>query len=340
MEIRQPYLLFLGDAPDQLAAKTAFGVKDWRPEWWLGQLRLEGCGADIGIPDMTIEEAVNTGVKTMVVGIVNAGGKFPDHWVTSIIAALEAGLDVATGLHIRLRDIPGVAEAAEANGRQLHDIRYSDQKFATGQGTRRQGMRLLTVGTDCSVGKKYTSLAIEKEMRARNLNADFRATGQTGILISGRGISIDAVISDFIAGAAEWIAPENEADHWDIVEGQGSLFHPSFAGVTLGLLHGSQPDAFVVCHEPTRTTMRNVKHPIPAIEAVIERTILEGSLTNPDIRCVGISVYSHAYEDNKACAYLAELEEQYNLPATDPIRYGAGPIVDEVLRQFPTPISA
>ncbi len=335
MEIRQPYLLFLGDAPDQLAAKTAFGVVDWRREWCLGQLRLEGCGADVGIPDMTIEEAVKAGVKTMVVGIVNAGGKFPDHWVTSIIAALEAGLDVATGLHIRLRDIPGVAEAAEANGRQLHDIRYSDQKFSTGQGTKRQGMRLLTVGTDCSVGKKYTSLAIEKEMRARNLNADFRATGQTGILISGRGISIDAVISDFIAGAAEWIAPENEADHWDIIEGQGSLFHPSFAGVTLGLLHGSQPDAFVVCHEPTRTNMRNVKHPIPAIEAVIERTILEGSLTNPDISCVGISVYSHAYDDDKAKSYMAELEAQYNLPATDPIRYGTGPIVDEVLRQFP-----
>ena len=339
MEIKQPYLLFLGDAPDQLAAKTAFGVVDWRPGWCLGQLRLEGCGADVGIPDMTIEEAVNAGVKTMVVGIVNAGGKFPGHWINSIIAALEAGLDIATGLHIRLRDLPGVAEAAKVNGRQLHDIRYSDQKFATGQGTKRLGLRLLTVGTDCSVGKKYTSLAIEKEMRARKFKADFRATGQTGILISGRGISIDAVISDFIAGAAEWIAPENDADHWDIIEGQGSLFHPSFAGVTLGLLHGAQPDAFVVCHEPTRTTMRNVKHPIPAIEQVIERTILEGSLTNPDIRCVGISVYSQAYEDTQARAYLAELETRFNLPATDPVRYGAGPIVDEIERQFPNTTS-
>ncbi len=334
MEIKQPYLLFLGDAPDQLAAKTAFGIKDWRPEWCLGQLRLEGCGADIGISDMTIEEGVKAGAKTMVVGIVNAGGKFPDHWVASIIKALEAGLDVATGLHIRLHDLPGVAQAAKANGRQLHDIRYSDQKFATGSGIKRAGLRLLTVGTDCSVGKKYTSLAIEKEMRSRHINAEFRATGQTGILISGRGISIDAVISDFIAGAAEWIAPENDADHWDVIEGQGSLFHPSFAGVTLGLLHGSQPDAFVVCHEPTRTNMRNVKHPIPSIEQVIERTILEGGLTNPKIRCVGISVFSSAYEDEKARAYMSELSTRHSLPVTDPVRYGAGPIVDEVQRLF------
>ncbi len=340
MEIKQPYLLFLGDAHDQLAAKTAAGVVDWRPEWCLGQLRLEGCGADVGIKDMSIEEAVKAGVKTMVVGIVNAGGQFPDHWVKSIISALEAGLDVATGLHIRLHDLPGVAQAAQANGRQLHDIRYSDQKFATGQGTKRQGLRLLTVGTDCSVGKKYTSLAIEKAMRARGMKADFRATGQTGILISGRGISIDAVISDFIAGAAEWIAPENDADHWDVIEGQGSLFHPSFAGVTLGLLHGSQPDAIVICHEPTRTHMRNVKHPIPAIEQVIERTILEGSLTNPNIRCVGISVYSQAYDDEKARAYMSELEARYNLPVTDPIRYGAGPIVDEIQRRYPDTASA
>jgi len=276
----------------------------------------------------------------MVVGIVNAGGKFPEHWIISIIEALEAGMDVATGLHIRLQDLHGVFDAAKANGRQLHDIRFSDQKFATGQGTKRQGMRLLTVGTDCAVGKKYTSLAIEKEMRARHINADFRATGQTGILISGRGISIDAVISDFISGAVEWIAPENDADHWDIIEGQGSLFHPSFAGVTLGLLHGAQPDAFVVCHEPTRTNMRNVKHPIADIADVIERTKLEGSLTNPNIRCVGISVYSQAYEDKKARAYIAELEAQYGLPATDPIRYGAGPIVDEIQRQFPDTTNA
>ncbi len=335
MEIKRPYLLFLGDAPDQLAAKTAFGIVDWRPQWCIGQLRLDGCKADVGLSDKSIEEAVAAGAKTLVVGIVNAGGQFPDHWTKNLVKALEAGLDVATGLHIRLRDLPGVAQAAAANGRQLHDLRFSDRKFATGQGAKRQGLRLLTVGTDCSVGKKYTTLAIEKEMSARGLNADFRATGQTGILISGRGVSIDAVVSDFIAGAAEWITPENDPDHWDVVEGQGSLFHPSFAGVTLGLLHGSQPDAFVVCHEPTRKTMRNVSHPIPSIEEVIERTILEGRLTNPNIRCVGLSIFSQAYEDQQAREYIDHLGSKFNLPATDPIRYGSGPIVDEIQRQFP-----
>ena len=138
--------------------------------------------------------------------------------------------------------------------------------FATGKGTKRPGLRLLTVGTDCSVGKKYTALALEREMHARGLKADFRATGQTGILISGRGVAIDAVVADFISGAAEWLTPANEPDHWDVVEGQGSLFHPSFAGVTLGLLHGAQPDAFVVCHEPTRKTMRGV-----AASAAVDR---------------------------------------------------------------------
>ena len=143
---------------------------------------------------------------------------------------------------------------------------------------RSTGLRLLTVGTDCSVGKKYTALALEKEMRARGLAADFRATGQTGVFISGRGVAIDAVVADFISGAAEWISPAAEPDHWDVVEGQGSLFHPSFSGVTLGLLHGAQPDAFVVCHEPTRTHMRGVKHTLPSIRDVIDLTVACGRL--------------------------------------------------------------
>jgi uncharacterized NAD-dependent epimerase/dehydratase family protein len=246
MDIAKPYLLFLGDVNDQLAAKTAQGVVDWRPDWCVGQLRLDGCKADCGIPDLTIAEAKSKGAKTMVVGVVNAGGVLPDHWMNSIVEALDHGLDVATGLHKRLRSIPEIAAAADRNGRKLHDVRYTDMVFATGKGTKRPGLRLLAVGTDCSVGKKYTTLAIDKEMRARGMKSDFRATGQTGVLISGRGVAIDAVIADFIAGAAEWLSPANDPDHWDVIEGQGSLFHPSFAGVTLGLLHGAQPDAFVV----------------------------------------------------------------------------------------------
>lgn len=335
MEIARPYLLFLGDVPDALAAKTALGIVDWRPEWCLGQLRLPGCAADAKIPDMTPAAAVAAGVKTMVVGVVNAGGVLPEHWVASIVEALDAGLDVATGLHVRLASIPAIAEAAARNGRKLHDVRHTSERFATGKGTKRPGLRLLTVGTDCSVGKKYTALALEKEMRARGLDADFRATGQTGVFISGRGAAIDAVVADFISGAVEWIAPAAAPTHWDVVEGQGSLFHPSFAGVTLGLLHGSQPDAFVVCHEPTRTKMRGVQHALPSIRDVIEATIAMGRLTNPAIRPVGIAINTEHLDEAEARRVCEEAAAFHDLPASDPVRFGVAPIVDRLLTLFP-----
>jgi uncharacterized NAD-dependent epimerase/dehydratase family protein len=171
-------------------------------------------------------------------------------------------------------------------------------------------------------------------MRARGLDADFRASGQTGIFISGRGVAIDAVAADFISGAAEWISPAAAPNHWDVVEGQGSLFHPSFAGVSLGLLHGAQPDAFVVCHEPTRTTMRGVPRPLPSIREVIELTIVCGRLTNPAIRCVGVAVNTQALEEAAARTLLDETRRAYDLPATDPIRFGVEPIVDRLISEF------
>jgi uncharacterized NAD-dependent epimerase/dehydratase family protein len=334
MEIAKPYLLFLGDVRDQLAAKTAQGVVDWRPEWCVGQLRLPGCQADCGLPDMSLSEAFAKSAKTMIVGAVNAGGVLPPHWIVSIVEALRVGLDVATGLHVRLSSIPEIAAAAEKHGRKLHDVRFSDQRFDTGKGVKRPGLRLLTVGTDCSVGKKYTALAIEREMHRRGRAADFRATGQTGVLISGRGVAIDAVVADFISGAAEWLSPANEPDHWDIVEGQGSLFHPSFAGVSLGLLHGAQPDAIVVCHEPTRKTMRGVAHPLPSIEAVIERNLVEGRLTNPSIRCVGLSINTEHLDESVARELLAKTASAHALPCVDPIRFGVAPIVDALERHY------
>ncbi len=334
MQIVTPYLLFLGDVPDALAAKTALGIVDWRPEWCVGQLRLPGCKADAGIPDLTIAEAKAAGVATMIVGAVNAGGVLPEHWVTTIVAALDAGLDVASGLHTRLGDVAAIRDAAARNGRALHDVRHSSERFATGKGVKRPGKRLLTVGTDCSVGKKYTALALESGMRKAGFDADFRATGQTGVFISGRGVAIDAVVADFISGAVEWIAPAAAPDHWDLVEGQGSLFHPSFAGVSLGLLHGAQPDAFVVCHEPTRTHMRGVSHALPSIEEVIALTITCGRLTNPAIRCVGIAINTAALDDGEASALLAETSTRLALPAVDPIRTGVAPIVDEIARVY------
>lgn len=335
MEIRTPYLLFLGDVADGLAAKTAQGIVDWRREWCLGQLRLPGCEADLHIPGLSIAEAASKGARTMVVGVVNAGGVLPERWVPVIVEALGAGLDVASGLHTRLGSIPAISDAAKRHGRQLWDVRHSDRQFETGRGVKRPGMRLLTVGTDCSVGKKYAALALEREMRAKGFDADFRATGQTGIFISGRGVAIDAVVADFISGAAEWISPAADPHHWDVIEGQGSLFHPSFAGVSLGLLHGSQPDAFVVCHEPARLTMRGVSHPPPSIQAVIDLTVRCGSLTNPSIRPTGIAINTAALDENAARDYLKRIEDDHLLPASDPMRFGAASIVDRIAEDFP-----
>ena len=331
--IQTPYLLFLGDVPDQLAAKTAQGIADWRPEWCAGQLRLPGCGADTGVPDMSIEAAVQAGVRTMIVGVVNPGGVMPEHWVATIVQALDAGLDIASGLHRRLVDTPAIAEAAARGKRLLFDARYSQQVFTTGKGTKRSGKRLLTVGTDCSVGKKYTALALEKAMREAGMDADFKATGQTGVFISGRGVAIDAVVADFISGAVEWISPDADPNHWDLIEGQGSLFHPSFAGVSMGLLHGAQPDAFVVCHEPTRTHMRNVTQTLPSIQDVIALTVRCGSLTNPAIEPIGIAVNTQALDEAAARKLLHELAAQHGMPATDPVRFGVTELVAELARR-------
>lgn len=334
MEITKPYLLYLGDARDQLAAKTAAGIVDWRRDWCVGQMRLPGCKADVGLPDMDVAGGVAAGAKTLVIGVVNPGGALPDHWVDDVVGAIEAGMDVANGMHMRLADFPPIAEAAERCGRKLFDVRHSNVRFDTGSGEKRSGRRLLTVGTDCSVGKKYAALALEAEMRSRGLDAEFRATGQTGVLIAGRGVAIDAVVADFISGAAEWLSPAAAPDHWDVIEGQGSLFHPSFAGVTLGLLHGAQPDAFVVCHEPTRRTMRNVSHPPPSIAEVIDATVAAGRLTNPRIRCVGIAINTSALDEAEARAALDGASADHGLPASDPVRFGMAPIVDRLIADF------
>ncbi|GLQ05786.1 N-acetyltransferase DgcN [Sneathiella chinensis] len=328
-ELKTPYLMFLGDVGDQLGAKTAKGIVDWRPEWCLGQLRLEGCAADLGIADMTISEAARAGAKTMVIGIVNSGGFLPDHWVANIVEAMDAGFDIASGLHIRLASVPAIRQAAERTGRKLFDVRHPSGDLPTGKGNKRSGKRILAVGTDCSVGKMYTALAIEKEMHARGMKADFRATGQTGIFIAGSGISVDAVVADFISGAVEQLAPENDPDHWDVIEGQGSLFHPSFAGVSLGLLHGSQADALVLCHEPTRTHMRGIPHqPLPGLKECMDLNLTTARLTNKDVRFVGVSVNTSGLPADQWEAYLKNLEDELGLPCVDAFRNGVAPIVD------------
>lgn len=331
-EIQRPYLLFLGDAHDDLAAKTAHGIADWRRDQCVGQYRLPGCRATLDLPDLSPREGAAAGARTMVIGAVNPGGQIPESWIAALVAALDSGLDLASGMHARLDEIPEIASAAARNGGRLHNVRHPAHSFSTGSGLPRPGKRLLTMGTDCSVGKKYTALALERDMRARGIDADFRATGQTGILIAGQGVAIDAVIADFISGAAEWLSPPSTDDHWDVIEGQGSLFHPSFAGVTLGLLHGAQPDAFVLCHEPTRKSLRNVAAPIPDIADCIDLALRLGRMTNPAIRCVGIAVNTAALPESAAQSLLRGMENDYHLPCIDPVRHGTGPIIDRLMQ--------
>jgi len=331
MAIEHPYLLFLGDAADQLAAKTAQGIAHWRPGWCLGQLRLPGCNADLGLPDVTLEAAVAAGARTLVIGVANRGGVIGPDWVEVLEKALIHGLDLAAGLHNRLTDVPSLNSLAAQHGRRLFDVRHPSRSFEVANGRRRPGKRLLTVGTDCSVGKMYASLALEKEMRARGLDADFRATGQTGILIAGDGVSVDAVVADFISGAVEWLSPANHPDHWDVIEGQGSLFHASFAGVSLGLLHGAQPDVLVLCHEPTRRHLRGLPdYPVPDLRECLEANLAAARLTNPDVTCEGIAVNTAALDAEAARALLASIEEELRLLAVDPFRDGVAPIVDRL----------
>ena len=327
--IPTPYLLFLGDAPDALAAKVAQGIKDWRPELCVGQIRLKGCGADMGLQDLTIEEAVAQGAKTMVIGVANRGGFISDSWREVIKLALENGMDVASGLHNLLRDDIDLVETASQFERELHDVRIPSVKYPIANGVKRSGKRCLAVGTDCSVGKMYTALCMEKVMRERGMKATFRATGQTGILVTGNGVPLDAVIADFMAGSVEWLTPDNDDDHWDLIEGQGSLYHASYSGVTLALVHGGQPDALILCHEPTRKHMRGLPdYQQPSLEELRDTALTLARVVNPDCHVVGISINTQHLSEDDAKTLCEETENRMGLPTVDPFRHGADRLVD------------
>jgi len=327
--IPTPYLLFLGDAPDQLAAKVAQGIKDWRPENAVGQLRLKGCGADVGLRDMTLAEAKAAGAQTLVIGVANRGGIISQAWKDVLIEALRMGFDIASGLHNLLRDENDIVAAAHMEGQTLHDVRIPSVAYPIADGVKRSGKRCLAVGTDCSVGKMYTGLAMDAEMRKRGMKSTFRPTGQTGILITGGGIPLDAVVADFMAGAVEYLTPDNDADHWDHIEGQGSLFHVSYSGVTMALIHGGQPDALILSHEPTRTHMRGLPgYDLPSFEVLRDTALPLARVANPDCVVAGISVNTQHLGEDEANAYLASIEDRMGLPAVDPFRHGAARLVD------------
>jgi len=327
--IKSPYLLFLGDAADGLAAKVAQGIKDWRPDLSVGQYRMDGCNADLGLNDMTFEQAVDAGAKTLVIGVANRGGVISSEWKAKLIEALEAGLDIASGLHNLLKDEMILLDKAKELGRNLFDVRIPTEAYPIAAGTKRSGKRCLAVGTDCSVGKMYTGLAIEKEMHSRNIKATFRSTGQTGILITGNGVPLDAVIADFMAGSVEHLTPNNDADHWDLIEGQGSLYHASYSGVTMALIHGGQPDALILCHEPTREHMRGLPDfKLPSLDDLRDTALIMAKIVNPAVKVVGISVNTQHLSEDEANEYLKSTEQRMGIPTVDPFRHGASRLVD------------
>jgi uncharacterized NAD-dependent epimerase/dehydratase family protein len=332
LDIATPYLVFLGATNNRLNAKTGKGLVHWRPELCVGQLRYAGSSVSLGLPDMTPREAKAQGANSLVIGTVSFGGGLEAAWIETFVEAMQAGLDIVSGMHTRLASNATLKEVARQTGRRLIDVREPPPGIPIASGRRRSGLRVLTVGTDCCVGKKYTALAMHRELAARNVPATFRATGQTGILIAGQGIPMDAVVSDFLPGAAELLSPANEPNHWDVIEGQGSIFHPAYAAVTTGILHGSQADALVLCHEPSRLTIDEYPDfPIPPLTYCIDRYLEAGLLTNADVRFTGISLNTSGMAGADRNRLFAEVHEQTGLPVVDPIATGVGPLVDALL---------
>lgn len=326
--IEAPFLLYLGHSTDSVGIKTSRGLAIFRPADCVGEFRHDDCPLTLGLPRLTMEEAAARGAKTLVLGIAHPGGAMAPALVDDAHAALAAGMNVASGLHHRLRDVQRLVATAKARGLALIDVRDPPRDLKVGTGEYRAGRRLLTVGTDCSVGKMYASIALAEGLKARGLRADFRATGQTGILIAGAGVPVDAVIADFISGAIEQLAPARHDGGWDVIEGQGSLFHPSFAGVSTGLLHGAQPEAVVLCHDPARSEMRGLPgRRLPDLDECLAMNLQVARLTSPRVYAAGVCLNTVSMEEGPARALCRRVEGMLGLPATDPHRFGVEPIL-------------
>jgi Uncharacterized conserved protein len=336
LDVPSPYLLFLGDTTEVPYAKTAFGLRDWAPEKCVGEYALPAATVTTGLPSLKPAEAYARGARSLIIGVVNMGGTLNAAWMPALIEALEAGLDIVSGMHARLADNRELDAAAKRLGRRLIDVRRPPAGIPIASGRKRSGQRLLTVGTDCALGKKYTALVLAREFRRRGVDADFRASGQTGILIAGGGMPIDAVVSDFVAGAAELLSPDADADHWDVIEGQGSLFHPSYSGVSLGLLHGSQPDVIVLCHEQGRDAILGLEDfPLPPLDEAIYVHLELARRTNPRVRCAGVSLNTAKLSAAHARAVLAERRAQLGVPVADPMR--GGPELEDLVASCLSP---
>jgi uncharacterized NAD-dependent epimerase/dehydratase family protein len=326
--------------------KTAVGVLRYRPETVAavidstraGRTVSECVGIGGAIPVVAgVEGAEAAGADTLLIGIAPQGGGLPDAWRTTVRAALERGWDVISGLHTFLAEDPELAGCARATGARLFDVRRprSDRHIAAARAREVHALVVLTVGSDCNVGKMTAALELERGLLERGVRAAFVATGQTGIMIAGAGIPADAIPADFVAGAVEAAVLE-AAGSADVVvvEGQGSLGHPGYSGVTLSLLHGACPSALVLCHWAGRERMRTGEGsggpPIPALAEVRRHVECAASWVAP-AATVAIALNTLDLDDAAARSACAEAERGVGVPATDPVRFGPAPLVDAVL---------
>lgn len=342
-----PRFLILADCDfGPLTSKTANSIIRYLPERTVAVLDSQLAGKtaqDIlgyggAIPVVaTMREGLAFRPDAVLIGIAPQGGRLPEHWRTWLGEALDAGCDIWSGLHTFLADDPMLVEKARANGRKLLDLRRppADLPVATGKAKDVDALVVLTVGTDCNSGKMTAQLQLVDQLKRRGRRTRFVATGQTGIMIEGWGISVDAVVSDFTAGAAEWLVLEGSKDA-DIVlvEGQGSINHPGYSGVTLSLLHGSCPDAMILCHQASRVYLGDYREAswvrIPPLTDYIRWYEDIGSAVHPT-KVVGISLNTYDLDDAAAKAAIAKAAKETGLPCTDPVRFDPAPLVDAIL---------
>jgi uncharacterized NAD-dependent epimerase/dehydratase family protein len=317
--------------------KTLRGVMRYRRDSVVAILDTKRAGAtDDGVPIVgSVNDALCFNPDTALVGVATQGGHFPADWRDLLKSCVSKGLDLENGLHVRLRDIAGLGELAAKHGVELRDLREppADLSTATGENLSVDAKIVLTVGSDCAIGKMTATCELDLEARKRGLRSVFVPTGQTGIAIAGWGIAVDAVVSDFLAGAAERLVVEG-AQRGDLlwVEGQGAILHPIYSGVTLGLMHGSAPHLYVLCHQVGRTVVEGdpTSSPIPSLPELVDlHERLSLRLRPARVACIALNT-AHADEDEARAAVVAA-EEETGLPADDPVRFGAGKLLDTIL---------
>src|SRR3954465_10412306 len=315
--------------------KTLRGVLRYRRDSVVAIVDTQRGGeSDDGVPVVAgVEEGLAYEPNTALVGVVTQGGRFPGDWQELLESCVAHGLDIETGLPVRLHDIPGLPDLARRYGVELRDLREPppDLSTATGANLDVDATVVLTVGSDCAIGKMTVTCELDLEARKRGLRSVFVPTGQTGIAIAGWGIAVDAVVSDFLAGAAERLVLEG-AERGDLlwVEGQGAILHPAYSGVTLGLIHGSAPHAYVLCHQAGETAIEGFpEHPIPPLRELVELHE-RASLTARTGRVACIALNTRALDDRAARAAIEAAEGETGLPADDPVRFGAARLLDAI----------